>query len=134
MMLSPNAQVLLGLLVSMWTLLAAFAVVSAQRRQRRAESALRNARRLARMVDEAPAVPILVRSDGRIEAPRRLAHWLMKEPELEEEALPASSRERKAGSTVSGPSNKAEVSPMEMGVITLAPISMLPIFATQESA
>ncbi len=76
MMLSPNAQVLLGLLVSMWTLLAAFAVVSAQRRQRRAESALRNARRLARMVDEAPAVPILVRSDGRIEAPRRLAHWL----------------------------------------------------------
>ena len=76
MMLSPNAQVLLGLLVSLWTLVAAFAVVSARRRQKRAESALRNARRLARMVDEAPAVPILVRSDGRIEAPQRLAQWL----------------------------------------------------------
>ncbi len=76
MMLSPNAQVLLGLLVSLWTLLAAFAVVSARQRQRRAEMSLRNARRLARMVDEAPAVPILVRSDGRIEAPQRLAQWL----------------------------------------------------------
>ena len=76
MILSPTAQVLLGLVVSLWTLLAAFVVVSAQRRQRRAESALRNARRLARMVDQAPAVPILVRSDGRIEAPQRLAQWL----------------------------------------------------------
>ena len=75
-MLGLNAQVVLGLLVSLWTLAAAMVVVSARRRQKRAESALRNAKRLARMVDEAPAVPILVRSDGRIEAPQRLAHWL----------------------------------------------------------
>ena len=76
MTLSLNAQVLLGLLVSLWTLVAAYAVLSARRRQRRAENSLRSARRLTRMVDEAPAVPILVRSDGRIEAPQRLAQWL----------------------------------------------------------
>ena len=36
----------------------------------------RNARRLARMIDESPAIPLLVRTDGRIEASQRLAHWL----------------------------------------------------------
>jgi signal transduction histidine kinase len=68
--------VLLGLLLASWTLAAAWAIVSARLRQRRAETVQRSARRLARMVEESPALPLLVRSDGRIEASPRLAHWL----------------------------------------------------------
>lgn len=67
---------LIGLLLAGWTLAAAWAVLSARARQKRAESSLRSARRLARMVEESPALPLLVRSDGRIEASARLAQWL----------------------------------------------------------
>jgi len=68
--------VLLGLLLAAWTLAAAWAIVSARMRQRRAEALQRSARRLARMVEESPALPLLVRSDGRIEASAKLAQWL----------------------------------------------------------
>ncbi|MDE2405438.1 MAG: PAS-domain containing protein [Sphingomonadales bacterium] len=76
MVLSQIALVLIGLLLAAWTLAAAAIVLSARARQRRAEAGLRQARRLARMVDEAPALPMLVRADGRLEAPPRLAAWL----------------------------------------------------------
>ena len=76
MLLSQTALVVIGLLVAAWTLAAGWAVLAARSREKRAESILRNARRLARMVDESPALPLLVRSDGRIEAPSRLAGWL----------------------------------------------------------
>jgi signal transduction histidine kinase len=68
--------VLLGLLLATWTLAAAWAFVASRLRQRRAEATQRAARRLARMVEESPALPLLVRSDGRIEASPRLAQWL----------------------------------------------------------
>ncbi|GGB85967.1 sensor protein DivL [Novosphingobium endophyticum] len=67
---------LIGLLLAAWTVGAAWAILSARARQKRAEGALRSARRLARMVEESPALPLLVRSDGRIEASARLAQWL----------------------------------------------------------
>ena len=76
MFLTQIAPMLLGLLFGLWTLAAAWMVLSARSRQRRAEAGLRQARRLARMVDEAPALPLLVRADGRVEAPQRLAQWL----------------------------------------------------------
>ena len=76
MTLSPTALVLIGLLLAAWTLAAGWAVVWARRRVRRAEAAERLARRLGRMVDDSPALPLLVRADGRIEAPQRLANWL----------------------------------------------------------
>lgn len=66
----------IGLLLAAWTLAAAWAVLSARTREKRTESQLRSARRLARMVEESPALPLLVRSDGRIEASPRLAQWL----------------------------------------------------------
>ena len=68
--------VLLGLLLASWTIAAAWAFVAARIRQHRAETTQRSARRLARMVEESPALPLLVRSDGRIEASPRLAQWL----------------------------------------------------------
>jgi hypothetical protein len=42
----------------------------------RAQGAQQLARKLARMVEEAPALPLLVRADGRIEGASRLAGWL----------------------------------------------------------
>lgn len=68
--------VLLGLLLASWTMAAAWAFVAARLRQKRADSIQRSARRLSRMVEESPALPLLVRTDGRIEASPRLAQWL----------------------------------------------------------
>ena len=76
MILDQTALVLIALLLAAWTLAAGFAILAARARQRRADSIHRNAVRLARMIDESPALPMLVRADGRIEASPRLAHWL----------------------------------------------------------
>jgi len=76
MLIEPPVLVLFAALLAAWTLGAGITILAARRRQRRAESIERNARRLARMIDESPAVPLLVRTDGRIEASQRLAHWL----------------------------------------------------------
>ena len=76
MILSQTALALIGLLLAAWTLGAGWAVIAARARARRAEASQRLAKRLGRMIDEAPALPLLVRSDGRIEGPTRLAGWL----------------------------------------------------------
>ena len=76
MEITPTALVLIGLLLAAWTFAAAALMLSASARARRAEASRKNAARLSRMVDDAPAVPMLVRADGRIEAPDRLAKWL----------------------------------------------------------
>lgn len=67
---------LIGLLLGAWTIAAAWAVLAARVRHNRVEAQLRSARRLGRMVEESPALPLLVRTDGRIEASPRLAQWL----------------------------------------------------------
>ncbi len=76
MLLEPAALAVISALLAAWTLAAAIAIVAARSRHRRAETVQRGARRLARMIDESPALPLLVRADGRIEASPRLAHWL----------------------------------------------------------
>jgi len=76
MEISPTALALIGLLMAAWTLGAALLVLHALGKVSQAEGARRSARRLTRMVDESPAVPLLVRADGRIEAPDRLAAWI----------------------------------------------------------
>lgn len=73
--LTRTALVLLGLLLAAWTIGAAAIVLSARSRLRKAEAGRKNARRFARMIEDAPAAPLLVRSDGRIEGPPRLASW-----------------------------------------------------------
>ncbi len=67
---------LLGLLLAAWTVGGAWMVFAGNAKMRKAEAGRKAARRLARMIDEAPAVPLLVRADGKIEAPDRLAGWL----------------------------------------------------------
>ncbi|EJL28003.1 PAS domain-containing sensor histidine kinase [Novosphingobium sp. AP12] len=76
MELSRFLPLLIGLLLGAWTMAAAWAVLAARARQKRAEQHLRSARRLGKMVEESPALPLLVRTDGRIEASPRLAQWL----------------------------------------------------------
>lgn len=75
-MISPTALVMAALLLAAWTVAAGWTILSARQRERLAESGRRNAHRLGRMVDESPALPLLVRADGKIEAPQRLAGWL----------------------------------------------------------
>ena len=76
MPLDQAALLLIAVLLAAWTIAAGAAIVSARVRLRQAEVGRRNARRLARMIEESPAIPLLVRTDGRIEAPQRLAGWL----------------------------------------------------------
>src|SRR5688572_25029015 len=76
MQLSPVELVLLGLLLAAWTFGAVWLVLAAQNRARQAKAARSTARRLTGMVDGCPAVPRLVRADGKIEGPDRLAAWL----------------------------------------------------------
>jgi signal transduction histidine kinase len=75
MEMSPVALVLLGLLLAAWTFGAVWLVLAAQQRARNARAARVTARRLTRMIDDSPAVPLLVKADGRIEGPDRLAAW-----------------------------------------------------------
>jgi PAS domain-containing protein len=70
------ALVAVALLLAVWTLVAGWAVLAARARMARAQGAQQLARKLARMVEEAPALPLLVRADGRIEGASRLAGWL----------------------------------------------------------
>src|SRR5688572_24579640 len=76
MELSPVELVLLGLLLAGWTFGAVWLVLAAQSRARQANAARSTARRLTRMIDDSPAVPLLVKADGKIEGPERLAAWL----------------------------------------------------------
>jgi PAS domain-containing protein len=72
---SPLLLVAIGLLLALWTAGAGWVMLRASARAAQGESARKAARRLARMVEDAPAIPLLVRADGRIEAPDRLAGW-----------------------------------------------------------
>src|SRR5690606_10865399 len=73
---SPTALVLLGLLLAAWTFGAVWLVLSAQGQARHARTARVTARRLTGMIEDSPAVPLLVKVDGKIEGPPRLAAWL----------------------------------------------------------
>ncbi|WP_225206662.1 sensor histidine kinase [Novosphingobium huizhouense] len=75
MLFNHTALVVIALLLAAWTLAALWTVLTARLRIRRADAAQRLARRLSRMVEESPALPLLVRADGRIEGPSRLAGW-----------------------------------------------------------
>ncbi len=76
MELTPSALVLVGLLLAAWTFGAVWVVLSAQKRSRKARAAHSAAKRLGRMIDESPSIPMLVRGDGKLEGPDRLANWL----------------------------------------------------------
>ncbi len=63
-------------MLAAWTFGAVWLVVGSMQRARAARHARSTVRRLSRMIDDAPAIPLLVRPDGKIEGPDRLAKWL----------------------------------------------------------
>ena len=76
MELSPPALIVIALVLAAWTIAAAVLVLRASAKTNRAKALQTSLRRMQHLVDVAPAIPLLVRTDGRIEAPERLARWL----------------------------------------------------------
>ncbi|TCD05521.1 PAS domain-containing sensor histidine kinase [Erythrobacteraceae bacterium CFH 75059] len=76
MEMSGIGLAMIGLVLGVWTAGAAWFMIRANGKLRQAEAMQVLARRLSRLIDDAPAIPLLVRTDGRIEAPHRLAGWL----------------------------------------------------------
>ena len=76
MEISGLALVGIALLLAGWTLAAAVVMLRANAAMRRTRSAKVMQARLQHLLDIAPAVPLLVRVDGRIEGPDRLARML----------------------------------------------------------
>lgn len=73
---SPLSLVLIALVLAAWTVGAAIVVLRANRGMKRAKALKSNLRRMQALLDVAPALPLLVRVDGRIEAPDKLARLL----------------------------------------------------------
>lgn len=76
MEISPVFLPIIGLLLAVWTVAAMWLMFKASRDSQAAAAHKKVARRLSRMVEEGPAIPLLVRVDGRIEAPDRFARWV----------------------------------------------------------
>lgn len=76
MEISPLAMIVIALLLAGWTIAAAVLVLRASAKTRRSKTVHTSLKRMQHMLDAAPAIPLLVRVDGRIEAPERLARWL----------------------------------------------------------
>lgn len=74
--LSPGVAALIGAVLAIWLGLATWAVMTGLGLRKRAQFATNQADRLAALMDSAPALPLMIRNDGRIEAPPRLADWL----------------------------------------------------------
>ena len=74
--ISPLSLVLIALVLAAWAAGAAMVVLRASASTKRAKALKTSLRRVQTLLDVAPAVPLLVRVDGRIEAPDRLARLL----------------------------------------------------------
>lgn len=79
MSLSPIVLALVGGLLAAWLILACWAIVTGLSMRRAAHAARGQTTRLAMLLQSAPAIPVLIRADGRIEASERLASWLGRE-------------------------------------------------------
>ena len=73
---SPLSLVLIALVLAAWTVGAALVVLRASRSTQRARALKTSLKRMSTLLDVAPAVPLLVRVDGRIEGPDKLARLL----------------------------------------------------------
>ncbi|MFD1105274.1 PAS domain-containing sensor histidine kinase [Sphingobium olei] len=76
--LSPFAAVILGVVLALWLGGAVWALASGQRMRREGTQAQGKFDRLAVLLASAPAAPVIIHPDGRLEAADRLAKWLGK--------------------------------------------------------
>lgn len=65
-----------GILMGLWVAIAATVIWQGLSMRRRALDALRKTVRLARLLETAPAIPVVVRSDGRLETSDRFSRLL----------------------------------------------------------
>lgn len=73
---SPTALAMLGILLALWLGGSVWALLSGLAMRRAATRNRQQANRLADLLQSAPAIPVLVRPDGRLDTPDRLAGWL----------------------------------------------------------
>ncbi|MFP5435339.1 MAG: histidine kinase, partial [Alphaproteobacteria bacterium] len=78
MTLSPLAAIILGVVLALWLVAAVWALASGQRMRREGMQAQGKFDRLATLLASAPAAPVIIHPDGRMEAADRLAKWLGK--------------------------------------------------------
>nr|WP_301287292.1 PAS domain-containing sensor histidine kinase [Sphingobium sp. OAS761] len=76
--MSPFAAIIFGLVLAAWLTAALWALASGQRMRREGMQAQGGLNRLAVLLASAPAVPVVLHPDGRLEAADRLAKWLGK--------------------------------------------------------
>lgn len=74
--LTPLSLVMIALVLAAWAVGAGVVVLRANGKLRRARALRTSLKRMQTLLDVAPALPLLVRVDGRIEAPDRLARML----------------------------------------------------------
>lgn len=74
--LTNTVAVLIGVFLALWLALAVWAIWSGLSLRKQAAFSTNQADRLAALLESAPALPLMVKNDGRIEAPERLADWL----------------------------------------------------------
>ena len=80
MEISPALLAVFGLLLALWTAGAVWVMLRASTREQKSAAARKAAQRLSRLIEEGPAIPLLVRADGRIEAPERRRSLLRHRP------------------------------------------------------
>ena len=73
---TPFSLVLIALVLAAWAVGAGVVVLRANRSVRRAKSMRTSLKRMQTLLDVGPALPLLIRVDGRIEAPDKLARML----------------------------------------------------------
>jgi signal transduction histidine kinase len=74
--LSTLSMAVIGAVLAIWLGGAVWAISTGVKARRAGVSAARQADRLANLLQSAPAIPVLIRPDGRLEAPARLGDWL----------------------------------------------------------
>ena len=78
MTLTPMAAIILGIVLALWLGAAVWALASGQRMRREGMQAQGKLDRLAMLLASAPAAPVVIHPDGKLEAADRLAKWLGK--------------------------------------------------------
>lgn len=73
---STTVIVVAGAVMALWLAAAVYALVTGLGLRRRGLHLREQADRLAALLQSAPAIPMFIRADGRIDAPARLAAWL----------------------------------------------------------
>lgn len=74
--LSQGTAVVIGIVLALWLGAATWAVFTGLRLRAGSRSTASQADKLSLLLESSPALPIIVRNDGRLEAQTRIADWL----------------------------------------------------------